>query len=129
LYVTDLGLSRLQQAGSVGVKELGKLEFVGSTPTAEFRGINNYAIGGKQVRGSIKPNSKEIAPDTWEAPQFQHLASILANPLEGGVRIDRCVKLLSNAYTRRKPLDNGRTIPHEQDVGTIPYRVAEEDQG
>jgi len=122
LYVDDIGLENLQAAGAVAEKQLGKFHLESSADSAEFRGINNYRIGAKEVRGSIKSMAKQIAPNTWEEPQFQHLASVLSKPLQGGVVISKRIKTMQNSYTRRTLQASQLTTPIYLADETTPYQ-------
>lgn len=124
LYVDDTGLARLEAAGEVGKKELGKLSLEGSFSTAEFRGMNNYTIGEKVVRGSVKKSAKQLADDWWEEPQFQHLASILAAPLQGGVEISPNFKFMRNEYNRREIHPSQLTSPIYLDEDVTPCQMS-----
>jgi hypothetical protein len=123
VYVDDTGLARLQAAGKIGEKELGKLELVGSYESAEFRGINNYSVGSKHVRGSVKASAKQIGPNTFEEPHFQHLASILAEPLQGGVMIKQRIKTMAGLYNRRTIQPTALTSPLWLDEGVTPCQI------
>jgi len=111
LYVDDIGLTRLREAEKIGQKELGKLELIESFNSAEFRGMNNYTVGSKIVRGSVKPNATKISEHVFEEPKFERLTGILNRLPDSTVIIESRVKHMADTYTRGTIQPSGLVTP------------------
>lgn len=77
LVVTQAGYDRLERAGAIGDRVLGKLGLKCRGTTCKIGGLHHVQIGKHVKRGSVKPNAKRIGRHTWRETQFQHLREIL----------------------------------------------------
>lgn len=100
LYVSTPGYLALDRAGEIGDKVLGKLNLESIAESAEFRGLNNYTLGSKNVIGSIKQKAVKQADGSYRQDHFESLASILKRPQDSTVHVYPVVKTLKNKYTR-----------------------------
>lgn len=94
LYVSDLGLERLQAAGRIDPARLGALRLEATASDADFLGGGYYRIGSRWVRSSVYGGSVQVDWDTWRAERMQRLESGLTCGDQPGVRVttDKVVK-------------------------------------
>jgi hypothetical protein len=100
LYVSTPGYLRLDRAGEIADKQLGKLNLEKIAATAEFRGLNNYTLGDKHVIGSIKAKAVKQEDGSYKQDHFESLAGILQREQDATVRVYPVVKHLQNHYRR-----------------------------
>ena len=95
LFVSALGLERLQQAGEVDDCKLGKLRLEGESADTEFLAKGIYRFAGQWTLTSVRGNATKIADLEYHQDQFQSLAeSVKAPPLDG-VRVSTVRKKLA----------------------------------
>lgn len=95
LFVSAMGLERLQAAGEVDDCQLGKLRIEGESSDTEFLAKGIYRFAGQWTLTSVRGDAKQIADLEFEQDQFQSLAESVADPPLDGVRVQRIHKRLA----------------------------------
>jgi len=135
VYVTQSGFDRLNAAGLIGKRELGKLAIKHQGKTAEFECFHHLRVGSYQKRGSVKSSAKRLAGNRWEEIRFQGLRSIISgrktterivDPVTGdwmlkekilpplpGVLVYPVIKEFEKQYSRGNIQPNGWVEPLE----------------
>lgn len=100
LIVNERGHKRLDAAGEVGERELGKLKLEKEADSAHIRGLHWYSLGAKQVTGSVKPSATWVSDTSWQEPHFERLAVILGRGGDSHVRIEQVTKERNLVYRK-----------------------------
>jgi hypothetical protein len=111
LYVSPLGLERLQAAGEVNQDALGKLRLEYTADEADFLGCGYYRIGDRRVLSSIRKTARLIDSEVYEQDQFERLATAFASPPLGGVSVKRVVKQVKPVEPLGGVTENGWVKP------------------
>lgn len=102
LLVSEKAKERLEHAGEVAEKAIGKLRYLGEASHCVIRGWGDYQFGEKRVVQGIKPDASQLSERRFEFPVFDSLRRHLFLP---GPRII--------SETRRVV-----TLPEESVIGT-----------
>jgi len=87
LFVTRLGLDRLQSAGQVDDTRPGALRLLGESRDTRFLERGVYYFAGHWTRCSIKTGAVEISDCEYQQDQYEGLAMSCTHPPEDGVRV------------------------------------------
>lgn len=94
LFVSRMGLDRLQAAGCIDDGALGKLRLEGESDLTIFRGAGYYLFNGQWVRSSIRRGAREIAIGSWMQDQFESLERSCSKPQQQGVAVRKIVRTI-----------------------------------
>lgn len=111
LFVSDLGLQRLKNAGEIGDKTLGKLAVKRSESYGWFTSLHQYGLGEHRKRGSLKSKAVPIPDGNWVELHFARLDAILKTKPAGGVWVTPRRKEFRLDYERGVRSESGRVSP------------------
>lgn len=111
LFVSPLGLERLQAAGEVCDDALGKLRLEGESDEATFLGCGLYEFSGKWVRCSIRRGAREIKLGEFEQDQFESLERWASKPPIDGVTVRTITRKIGGYESTVGLTDNGWVRP------------------
>jgi hypothetical protein len=86
LHVDTTGLERLLRTGHLARGVLGKLSIKDSAKDAEYRGVNNFRFGTKEVRGPVQEGAAQSLNGDWVQLWREGLKSLLARQPDGSIR-------------------------------------------
>lgn len=111
LYVSDLGLQRLKEAGQIDNRELGSLRHDATGETADFLGGGYYRVGSRWVRSSVFGGSVRIDWEKWQCDRMQGLEAGLTCGPELGVEVS--VEKVSRSASKPSHgvTENGWVLP------------------
>lgn len=87
LFVSRLGLDRLQAAGEVADSELGKLRLEGESDLTQFLAKGVYYFNGQWTRVGVSGNAVQVAGVEYRQDEFQGLAEACRSEPIDGVRV------------------------------------------
>jgi len=111
LYVSKMGLDRLQAAGEVDDCTLGKLRLIGESRKTHFRGNGYYCFDGQWVRTSIRRGAREIAIGSFEQDQFESLERSCSRQPTAGVAVCRVIRTIDPERHLPETTPNGWVRP------------------
>lgn len=111
LYVSPLGLERLQAAGEVDQTALGKLRLEGESDECLFLGCGVYLFDGTWTRCSIRRGAHEVRIGEFEQDQFESFERSLGKAPSEGVSVRTVTRKLETAYSLAGCTDNGWVRP------------------
>lgn len=111
LHVLRQGVVNLARAGEIKQGIMGKLTFKGCYPTAEYRGVKDYTVGGQRVIAGIKHSAEQLEVDTFRQIEFQKLASILSSAPHDGVFVTEREIHLHHSLPPCRWLSDGSVLP------------------
>lgn len=120
LYLTGLGLGRLQGQGCVDTGQLGHFRHEGALDWIDIYGANSMEWPGGFKHGGIKGTAREIRAGIFEVEEWESLRKSLQSGKVSAVYTATQLKEVSHRYSRRQVGPNGRTVPYQ--VSTWKYR-------
>lgn len=107
LYVTDLGLQRLTEAGEVATGIPGKLRLVQSGASADFRGIGWLRLGLLYKRAGVPRNALPIGGEAVEFDRWSGLEKTLWSANPDVVTVERMQRAPPKEWWRGEVLTTG----------------------
>jgi DNA polymerase type B, organellar and viral len=111
LFVSRQGLERLDAAGCLDQRSLGKLRIEGESHYTEFRGPGYYLFNGQWTQASIRRGARQVAIGQWEQTNFQSLETACQHPQIEGVRSKLVRRSIDPDVNAPLTTDNGWVLP------------------
>lgn len=111
LHVNERGFSTLLAHGKVQDGQLGMLRLVCEYQSAEYRGLKDYTLDGKDTIAGVRYNAEILGNRQYRQDRFQKLHSILSSTPPDGVRVDRVTIDRRGTQTRGRVQPDGTVLP------------------
>lgn len=111
LFVSPLGLERLEAAGEVCPDALGKLRIEGVSDEATFLGCGLYEFAGQWTRCSIRRGAREVRLGEYEQDSFESLEKWASSPPLDGVTVRKVTRKIGGNESTIGLTDNGWVRP------------------
>lgn len=111
LFTNELGYKRLEKAGFIDDKALGKLKLERTIGVLDIRGCKDYTRDGKDVRKGVKFDAVRQADGGYRQPQFMKTKTLLRSGISGAVVIRQVVKHRRTKYDKGTVTGSGAVVP------------------
>jgi len=111
LLCTIRGYDRLEAAGHVGKRALGKLEEKWRSDDVTIFGPKDYVHDGQRVIAGVKEKAVPIADGVFEQESFQNLESLLTRKPRPAVDVSKVTLTLRRESSARAVQPDGWTAP------------------
>lgn len=111
IHVNQDGMDRCNRSGKIKEHSIGMLSLCGSYESAEYRGLKDYTLDGKDTIAGVKYNAEVLGNSQYRQDKFQKLHSILADKPPAGVRVDRITIDRRGTHVRGRVQPDGTVLP------------------